>query len=124
MKQRDDEERSVKRELYDWTFRAFLRKGRVGTRVLLAKTKERRLDGAASPLETRCRAHTSKLSVAVLFMRRSAEKDVSRRGQFRTHIPNSSRSVRVHAVRLLRRLRSHLLCRYKHAFCDIYVAFP
>ncbi|KAG7206022.1 hypothetical protein KM043_003427 [Ampulex compressa] len=39
------EGRVIERGLYDWTFRAFLRKGRAGTRVLLAKTKERRLDG-------------------------------------------------------------------------------
>lgn len=38
-------ERPIERALYDWTFRAFLRKGRAGTRVLLAKTKERRLGG-------------------------------------------------------------------------------
>lgn len=37
-------ERPIERALYDWTFRAFLRKGRAGTRVLLAKTKERRLE--------------------------------------------------------------------------------
>ena len=37
--------RAMGRALYDETFRAFLRKGRAGTRVLLAKTKERRLDG-------------------------------------------------------------------------------
>lgn len=42
-------ERSIERVLYDWTFRAFLRKGRAGTRVLLAKTKERRLGGPSPP---------------------------------------------------------------------------
>lgn len=41
-------ERPIERELYDWTFRAFLRKGRAGTRVLLAKTKERRLETGPS----------------------------------------------------------------------------
>lgn len=43
----NEKERPIERALYDWTFRAFLRKGRAGTRVLLAKTKERRLDGAS-----------------------------------------------------------------------------
>jgi len=71
---RIQKERPIERALYDWTFRAFLRKGRAGTRVLLAKTKERRLDGG--PLKTGPETVRRRL-----FMRRTAEKDVSPRAR-------------------------------------------
>lgn len=43
--------RAIEQALYDETFRACLQKGRARTCVLLAKTKERRLDGGLTDLK-------------------------------------------------------------------------
>lgn len=102
-------ERPIERALYDWTFRAFLRKGRAGTRVLLAKTKERRLDGPPKwgPETVRRR----------LFMRRTAEKDVSPRARciptFGPARPDRDIICRGYNRRIVEVVRTHICARGK-----------